>query len=147
MGKYQSLQERLMKNSKWIQSLLPEELGGCRVWTGYTQENGYVSSGTGYGKINLTYLGRSLKFPTHRVSAVLSEVLILKKDFDFYNSHDKTTFFELYFAYSACRLSIDHLCTNSLCFNPNHLEWVWMDKNLQRKNGNKKQSQIDLKKF
>lgn len=139
MGKYSSLQERLMLNSKWekcdhvdIHGEL--HLDSCRVWTGYSQKNGHISKEKGcYGRINLTFDGRSLKFPVHRVSLVLHEVLTLKSDFNFYKKEDKKLFFDLYFAYSAAGLSVDHLCGNTLCFNPHHLEWVWLTKNQQRK--------------
>ncbi len=127
MAKYQSLKERLDKNSR--------QEGTCHLWTGYCQAT-YVSvPGTlgSYGRINLTKDGRSLKFPVHRVSKVLEEILVLRPNFDFYTPKDKQLFFDLYQAYSACGLSIDHLCKNSLCINPLHLEWVHLSKNQQRK--------------
>jgi hypothetical protein len=134
-----------MENSKWERCACLDfndeiHLDNCRVWTGYSQKDGYISKEKGsYGRINLVFEGRSLKFPTHRVSLVLHEILTLKPNFDFYKKEDKKLFFELYFAYSLSRLSVDHLCGNTLCFNPNHLEWVWMDKNQQRKKWKQKE--------
>ena len=145
MARYSSLQQRLMDNSKWekCESIdLYEEmhLSNCRVWSGYSQKNGYISKEKGcYGRINLFFETQSLKFPVHRVSPVLHELLTIKPDFDFYKKEDKKVFFDLYFAYSASRLSVDHLCGNTLCFNPNHLEWVWLDKNQQRKKWKEKE--------
>ncbi len=127
MGIYTSLQERLRVHSR--------REDDCAIWVGYCQ-NGTISprgEDGSYGRINLTWKGRSLKFPVHRVAKVLEELLFLKPDFDFYNKQDKEMFFELYFAYSACWLSIDHLCEKTLCFNPSHLEWVFLTVNQKRK--------------
>lgn len=127
MPRYKSLQERLSHNSK--------KVGECVVWTGYCQSTYVTEPGTAgaYGRINLTKGGRSLKFPVHRVSKVLEEIIIQYPAFDFYKLKDKELFFDLYQAYSACGLSIDHLCKNSLCINPAHLEWVHLSNNQQRK--------------
>ncbi len=127
MGKYISLVDRLCTHSK--------REGDCALWTGYCQKVTVSTRGEdgSYGRINLTYKGRSLKFPVHRVAKVLEELLILRPGFDFYNKQDKETFFELYAAYSACGLSIDHLCKRTLCFNPSHLEWVFLTANQKRK--------------
>lgn len=139
MWKYRSLQERLILNSHKEKSLhLPEHCGHCQVWDGYTQD-GYRTEKEGYGRINLTYEGRSLKFPVHRVALVLHEILTINPRFDFYNKEDKLAFFELYFAYSQARLTVDHVCNNSLCFNPGHLEWVWLSINEKRKKWKKKE--------
>jgi hypothetical protein len=83
--------------------------------------------------MNIQRDGRSLKFPVHRVAKVHEEILIIKPDFDFYDRKDKQLFFDLYDAYSACGLTIDHLCRNSLCMEAVHLEWVRLTKNQQRK--------------
>ena len=127
MGKYRSLPHRLSHNSR--------REGDCDVWTGYCQKGTVSVRGEdgAYGRVNLTYEGRSLKFPVHRVAKVLEEMLILDQNFNFYNKGDKKLFFELYFAYSACGLSIDHLCERTLCCNPVHLEWVYLTHNQKRK--------------
>ncbi len=139
MQRYASLHERLIRNSR--------RENDCCLWEGYCQ-SGYVSEpGTlgSYGRINLTKEGRSLKFPVHRVSKVLEEILILYPEFDFYKPKDKKIFFELYSAYSACGLSIDHLCKNSLCINPTHLEWVHLTKNQQRKKWSTRERKVRIK--
>lgn len=141
MGKYASLQERLELNSKRIKR-------GCVVWTGYCQKEGYVvPPGTmgAYGKINLTRDGRSLKFYVHRVSKILDELLQLKAEFDFYDKVDKRIFFELLDAYYVCGLTIDHNCENTLCRNPDHLEWVTLTVNQQRKKWTVRQNQIKVR--
>lgn len=127
MSKYCSLPQRLSLNSI--------QIGECTIWTGYCQKSTVSPRGEegSYGRINLTYQGRSLKFPVHRVARVLEELLILDPNFNFYDKSDKELFFELYFAYSACGLSIDHLCERTLCFNPMHLEWVYLTDNQKRK--------------
>lgn len=132
MPKYISLADRLSKLS-FSQPSVFGTSSPCSTWSGYTQKDGYVSLSEGYGRINLMRDGRSLKFPTHRVAKVLEEIEMLVEAFDFYSQKDRALFFDLYDAYSALRLSIDHLCKNSLCINPNHLEWVHMAANLQRK--------------
>ncbi len=126
-SKYASLEQRLALNSAIDQK------SGCVIWKGYTQKDGYISNGTGYGRINLTRDKRSLKFPTHRVSKVNREMTQLEPGFDFYDPEHKAKFFALYEAYSLCRLTIDHLCGHSLCINPDHLEWVYMSPNIWRK--------------
>jgi hypothetical protein len=127
MPKYASLQERLLHNSVRIKD--------CCVWSGYCQNSYIENPGTpgAYGRINLHKDGRSLKFPVHRVAKVLEECILLVPRFNFYNPVHKQFFFDLYTAYSACKLSIDHLCKVSLCINPTHLEWVHLSKNQQRK--------------
>ena len=131
MGKYQSIEERLGAYTR----LQHSACGTCHIWTGYCQK-GYVEAPEtdgAYGRINLVYGGRSLKFPIHRVAKVLEEISSLKSSFNFYDEKDKRDFFTLYYAYSATGLSIDHLCKNTLCFNPEHLEWVLLSKNQSRK--------------
>lgn len=143
MGKYKSLEERLERNSEKTRR-------GCVVWTGYCQKGGYVvPPGTkgAYGKINLTRDGRSLKFPVHRVSKILHELLQLKPDFDFYDKTDKRLFFELSDAYSICGLTVDHMCRNSLCFRSGHLEWVTLTVNQQRKKWLAHQHQEQIAKY
>lgn len=130
MAKYVSLKERLLANS----SIEPDT--ECIIWRGYSQKDGYPSKGDGYGRINITRNGRSLKFATHRVAKVHAEVLILEPHFNFYTPQHKEIFFELYDAYSLCGLSIDHLCENSLCINPDHLDWVYLSVNIWRKKWN-----------
>ena len=134
MPRYASLLERLYQNSVNVSAVknLPDE---CLIWTGYCQCVYVTERGTqgSYGKINLTRDGRSLKFPVHRVAKVLEEILTLMSGFDFYNPLHKKIFFELYYAYSACGLSIEHLCCNTLCINPSHLEWVTLSENQKRK--------------
>lgn len=130
MAKYASLQDRLVRLSCSC------DFGWgtpCLIWDGYTQKDGYVSNKEGYGKINLTREGKSLKFAVHRVSKVLDEILTIKPSFNFYNMSDKESFFDLYDAYSLSRLTIDHLCKNSLCLKSSHLEWVYISPNQQRK--------------
>lgn len=127
MGTYRSLQERLCTHS------IKE--GDCSIWVGYCQKVTVSPRGEdgSYGRINLTWKGRSLKFPVHRVAKVLEELLLLNPCFNFYSKEDKELFFDLYTAYSACSLSIDHLCGRTLCFNPDHLEWVHLTVNQRRK--------------
>lgn len=127
MARYNSLTERLIHNSHRDKH--------CCVWDGYCQKTHAEIPGTpgAYGRINLQRAGRSLKFPVHRVAKVLEEILLLMKDFDFYDLTHKQIFFDLYQAYSLANLSIDHLCKNTLCINPRHLEWVRLSKNTQRK--------------
>lgn len=132
-SKYASLHERLLLNSEVNEETL------CLVWKGYTQKDGYVSKSKGYGRINLTLDGRSCKFPPHRVAKVEEEIRRLKPDFDFYDPKHKQEFFDLYRAYSASKLTIDHLCKNSLCLNPDHLEWVRLSNNVWRKKWSDKQ--------
>ena len=132
MPKYTSLAERLSKLSVEKPSRL-SKTSPCHIWCGYTQKDGYVSKAEGYGRINLPRDGRSCKFPTHRVAKVLEEINTLVMSFDFYNQKDRVLFFDLYDAYSTVRLSIDHVCGNSLCINPDHLEWVYLSTNQQRK--------------
>jgi hypothetical protein len=133
--KYTSLQERLLAHSH---SLNPSNVAdSCRIWTGYAQKDGYMCGRgvEGYGKINLTCPedGKSRKFAVHRVALVLHEVLQIQPDFNFYNQDNKKLFFDLLRAYSVVGLTVDHLCNNSLCFNPLHLEWVVLPKNIARK--------------
>jgi hypothetical protein len=130
MARYKSLQERLSKQSC---SCRHPEGSFCRIWTGYKQKDGYPSADDGYGRMNMQRGGRSLKFWVHRVAKVLEEILIIKPDFDFYKKEDKQLFFDLYDAYAACGLTIDHLCRRTLCLEPTHLEWVRLTKNQQRK--------------
>lgn len=128
--KYSSLQERLAKLSCLCDQGFSTP---CLLWKGYTQDKGCVSFQKGYGKINLTREGRSLKFTVHRVSKVLDEILTVNPSFDFYDAQDKQSFFDLYDAYRFSGLTIDHLCKESRCLNPLHLEWVYMDPNQKRK--------------
>jgi hypothetical protein len=128
--KYQSLQERLVVLSVWSDQGF---LTPCLLWNGYTQDKGYVSFRKGYGKINLSRDGRSLKFTVHRVARVLYEILTINPAFNFYDKEDKQSFFDLYDAYRFSGLTIDHLCKVSRCLNPLHLEWVYADPNQKRK--------------
>ena len=132
MPQYASLLSRLMSNTR--------QENTCCIWTGYCQNQHVKKPETpgAYGRINIQKDGRSLKFPVHRVSKVLEEIMTLRSDFDFYNPLDKQSFFELYQAYSICGMSIDHLCKKSLCINPFHLEWVHLTKNQQRKKWSQK---------
>jgi len=133
-AKYNSLQERLEKNSREQNS---EHLSPCRIWLGYCQQG--MTRGVGYGRINLTQKRpgdtkpKSRKFPVHRVAKTLSEILTINPSFNFYEPGDKKIFFDLLQAYSLSRLTIDHLCKNALCINPNHLEWVTLNANQRRK--------------
>lgn len=131
MKRNKSLQARL-KNSSCSCKIKGVDTP-CRIWGGYTQKDGYPTIKEGYGRMNIQREGRSLKFPVHRVSKVLDEILTVDPDFDFYHEDSKKLFFELYDAYSLCGLSIDHLCRNSLCFAPLHLEWVYLSANQKRK--------------
>ncbi len=139
--KYSSLQKRLVV----LSSLSDQGFSTpCLLWNGYTQDKGYVSFQKGYGKINLTRDGRSLKFTVHRVSKVLYEILTVNPSFDFYDKFDKQSFFNLYDAYRLSGLTIDHLCKQSRCLNPLHLEWVYIDPNQKRKkwSHNKRKARI-----
>jgi hypothetical protein len=146
--KYSSLQQRLQKLSKrhssgFMVECICVSTGEvqkieipCRLWKGYSQTDGYVTPGKGYGKINLTKNGRSLKHSVHRVSKILAELLHLEPAFDFYNEANKQLFFDLYEAYLRADLSVDHLCKKTLCIEPTHLEWVHLTANQKRKKWN-----------
>ena len=133
MSKHKSLQLRLEASSYYCSCNTKGIDTPCKIWTGYTQKDGYPSDGVGYGRMNIQRDGRAKKLPVHRVSKVLDEMLTINPNFDFYDKEDKKLFFELYDAYSFCQLTIDHLCRNSLCFEPLHLEWVHLTSNQQRK--------------
>lgn len=131
--KYPSLPHRLVENSIYVHNLDLEV--GCWLWQGYCQKSYITKRGSpgSYGRINLIRDGVSSKLPVHRVAKVLYEITELKPEFDFYKKEDKKLFFNLYRAYSVCGLTIDHLCGNTLCWNPSHLEWVYLSNNQRRK--------------
>ena len=142
MVKVVSLQQGLMKNSKWelrsdTFAGLPNDQSHCCVWTGFRQDTKgrvYVH-GKGYGRINLWVklsdgTSGSRKFSTHRISMVLFEISTIKPDFDFSDEADNAQFWALFRAYGTLGLTIDHVCECEACLNPYHLEWTTIQKNL-----------------
>jgi hypothetical protein len=125
VARYNSMQDRLKRNSKSVKCKKLKGCGNCRIWTGYTV-NGYGRTNIRTDRVNKSHF-------VHRISKVLSEILSINPDFDIYDPLQKVYFIDLYAAYGKVKLTIDHICGDSLCINPNHLEWVWLDKNQQRK--------------
>lgn len=91
MPRYSSLYERLLANSK-----IPEgqsENTGCWQWTGRTDGKRWP-----YGRINIIVNGKHTTKAPHRL---MEELLIGRK----IDPEEET---------------IDHLCFNTLCINPDH---------------------------
>lgn len=112
--RYDTLWERLIANTAE-----PENEQACWVWTG-TKVSSY-----GYGRTNLyvPWCGDNRCLTAHVLAWVILEDEPLPTD-------------DLYLAYLEVResgLQLDHLCCNTKCINPDHLELVTPKENSQRK--------------
>lgn len=98
------LQDRIIANSVLVYN--PETGDSCWTWIGKRKKGGYYY----YGHINIQENKISKSKLAHRIS---------------YESFKETQIPEGY--------HIDHLCHNTLCVNPEHLEAVPGDVNLARR--------------
>jgi hypothetical protein len=110
--RYGSLWERLMANTAE-----PDGDSGCWCWTGRK------CSSYGYGRINLYVpeLARNVPLTAHVAAWVMLETGIVAPH-------------SLYLACLELRcsgLQLDHLCHNTKCINPDHLELVTPRENSQ----------------
>jgi len=105
----QRLQEKTIGGSVPVHR---PDLGPCLIWTG-TRLNQYRGTGFAYGQLSINdTTGKRRKILAHRLSYELSRGRIPDG------------------------MDLDHLCQNSLCVNPSHLEPVTRRENFARANGN-----------
>jgi hypothetical protein len=112
--RYDTLWQRLIANTAE-----PDSEQGCWPWTGKK------CSGYGYGRLNLYVPELACNKPVtaHVLAWAIAETGIV-------------TAGELYLRYlevRCCGLELDHLCENTKCINPDHLELVTPKQNSQRK--------------
>lgn len=85
----------------------PQSTNGCWLWTGATDGR----RGAQYARINMRIDGRHRCLKAHRVMAQQFHETPL-------TPHDE----------------VDHVCGESLCINPDHLEVVSKSENVRRRN-------------
>jgi hypothetical protein len=112
--RYGSLWERLMANTAE-----PDSEQGCWCWTGSKR------SSYGYGRLNLYVpeLAANRPVTAHVLAWVMLETGIMAPG-------------PLYLAYLELRcsgLELDHLCNETRCINPDHLEPVTPQQNCERR--------------
>jgi len=112
--RYGSLWLRLIANTAE-----PDSDNGCWCWTGRK------CSSYGYGRLNLYVpdLARNVPLTAHVAAWVMLETSIVEPH-------------PLYLACLEMRhsgLQLDHLCHNTKCINPDHLELVTPKQNSQRR--------------
>lgn len=113
-GTYDTLWQRLMANTAE-----PENEQSCWVWTGSK------CSGYGYGRTNVyvPLCGDTRCLTAHVLAWTILEGGPLPTD-------------DLWLTYLDVRasgLQLDHLCCNTKCLNPDHLELVTPKENSQRR--------------
>ena len=91
---YDSMYERLVANSE-----KPDDQNecGCWLWTGTTDGKRWP-----YGKVNVRIDGRHVSLRAHRAMAEITEGRALHPDHE----------------------TVEHLCGNPLCVNPDHFELI-----------------------
>ena len=145
MGKmYASLQERLIQNSaqresKYIDPRLPDEQRLCCIWCGLKIRNdtqGYGEEFVGYGRIGLhnPATNSTIKRSTHKVAFAIHSMLSIGIVFDSSNPDHMKMLLEILEAYKYLYysegLTHDHICVDSRCWNPYHLRWMTIQRNL-----------------
>ena len=93
-ARYNSLYERLVANSHKPDD---QNEAGCWLWTGKTDGKRWP-----YGKINVRRDGRHVSLRAHRAMAEMMERRPLDPDHE----------------------TVEHLCGNPLCINPDHFELI-----------------------
>ena len=94
MRKYLSFYERLVANSEKPDD---QNENGCWVWTGKTDGKRWP-----YGAVNVRVDGQHKTLRAHRAMAEVLEGRPLDPDHE----------------------TVEHLCGNTLCINPDHLELI-----------------------
>lgn len=112
MPSYADLWERLIANTHE-----PDNGQACWLWSG-AKVCRY-----GYGRLNVYCAGRA-----HTISAHIAAHVWLKA-----GPASVQEFMSAYRAFRASRLELDHLCVNSSCINPDHLEPVTQLENTRRR--------------
>ncbi len=135
--------DHLADNSKLLETGLQkgEELSPCRIWTGPKVK----SSHKDYGRLSLyrnwpemkkATISRGLvdrvQLRTHRISLMMRDLLQKYHDFNWSEQKWKDVFFKHNEKVKELGLEADHLCAETLCFEPCHLEWVTREVNLER---------------
>ena len=90
---------------KKIMDKIKKKESGCWEWIGAVHKKKYGN----YGQLRIGTRGNSKLFRAHRVS------------------------YEVFVGKIGDGLEIDHLCHNTLCVNPDHLEEVTHNENMQRR--------------
>lgn len=91
------------------------EATGCWTWDGRHQKC--------YPRYNIRVSGRHIEINPCRAVLVLMEL-----------GADSDWFWELYEQCGAAELEADHLCyRNSLCINPDHLQWLTKAENTDKR--------------
>lgn len=116
--RYDSMFTRLLANSEE-----PESSTGCWLWSSFTDPKGY-------GKLNMRIDGKHVKAYAHREMehSMRGDIEIHLDDEDPFGP---------IIVIPAARMSydetIDHLCWNTQCINPDHFEVVTRSENSIRK--------------